>query len=152
MSGTSAGDAGLRGLHHASFVVRDLEVSVAFYEALGFTLAHRWHEGPERCEVGMATPGADIELVQLDGAGIRLELIRFDAPRGRPDAPAAQDIGSAHLAFTVDDIHSSTARIAALGGRPLSEPRYDASAWWVQVLDPDGIRIELIQPLGADPS
>ncbi len=135
----------LRGVHHVSFVVRDLERSIAFYEALGFTLHDRWEEGPERCATGLGVPGADIELAQLRGPGVLLELMWYRAPEGTVTPPAPADVGSAHIAFETDDIRAAAEAVAAAGARPVSEVQIDPVAHWVQFTDPDGIRLELIQ-------
>ncbi len=135
----------LRGVHHVSFAVSDLERSIAFYQALGFTLHDRWEEGPDQCATGLGVPGADIELAQLNGPGVLLELMWYKAPARTAPAPAPQDVGCAHIAFETDDIHAAAAAITAAGAGVVSEVQTDPVAHWVQFTDPDGIRLELMQ-------
>jgi catechol 2,3-dioxygenase-like lactoylglutathione lyase family enzyme len=135
----------LRGVHHMSFAVSDLERSIAFYQALGFTIHDRWEEGPERCAPGLGVPGADIEVAQLNGPGVLLELMWYRAPSGTGTAPAPADVGCAHIAFATDDIHAAAEAVAAAGAGMVSQVQTDPVAHWVQFTDPDGIRLELIQ-------
>lgn len=142
---TEAPSSLLRGVHHVSFAVSDLERSIAFYEALGFSMHDRWEEGPEQCATGLGVPGADIEVAQLRGPGILLELMWYRTPEGTPTPPAPADVGSAHIAFDTGDIRAAAEAIAAAGARMVSEVQTDPVAHWVQFSDPDGIRLELIQ-------
>ena len=129
-------------LHHVGFTVRDLDRSIAFYECLGFAVAQRWREGPELCAKGLGVDGADIELVQMRRNGFVLELIAFRQPReNRPDP---SQIGNAHLAFAVADIDATCREIEALGGKLVSEVIRHPEADWAQLVDPDGIRVELL--------
>ena len=135
------------GLHHVSFTVSDLGRSVEFYRAFGFVELMRWTEGPEVCGAGLGLPDAEIELAHLRGHGIVLELIAYRAPRGEQQSAAPNHVGTAHLALLVEDIDAAAASIAAAGGTLVSPPRREEqSAARLQVVDPDGIRIELIEP------
>ena len=63
-------------------------------------------------------------------------------------------LGLTHLSLRVDDLDATVANLARVGGRVLNETRIDnpefrASA--VFVIDPDGIRIELVEQPG-DPT
>jgi lactoylglutathione lyase len=104
-----------------------------------------------------------------DGLGLR-EVRRKDVPAGRytlvflaaPESPEAQleltfnwdaeDYGSArnfgHLAFAVDDIYASCARLQALGVTIARPPRDGRMAF---VRSPDLVSIELIQKDGSLP-
>lgn len=151
MTVLEAFDTGLiRGLHHVELTVADLSRSIAFYESLGLKLRMRWAEGPDLCAEGFGVPGADIELAQLDGYGITLELIEFASPEGAKKSAPMQDAGTAHLAFTVKDIFELHAALTAAGADVVSEPIREQSANWMQIVDPDGIRVEFIAPNGDD--
>lgn len=144
-------DTGLiTGLHHVELTVADLSRSIAFYEALGLKLRMRWSEGPDLCAEGFGVEGADIELAQLDGYGITLELIQFNVPEGATTSAPIQDAGTAHLAFTVRDIVELHAALTSAGATVVSEPIRERSANWMQIVDPDGIRVEFIAPNGPD--
>lgn len=135
----------LRGVHHVSFAVSDLERSIAFYEALGFTPHDRWTEGPEQCATGLGVPGADIEVAQLRGPGVLLELMWYRTPAGERTPPAPADVGSAHIAFETSDIRAAAEAVAQAGGTLVSDVQSDPVAHWVQFTDPDGIRLELME-------
>lgn len=138
----------VEGLHHVSFVVADLDRSIAFYEPFGFRVHDRWAEGPDKCAVGLGVPEADIELVQLVGAGFMLEFIQYKASGGG-DVSAVNDLGNAHIAFRVRDIEKAAAALRAYGTTLISDVQYDPTATWLQFEDPDGIRVELIGPPGT---
>lgn len=140
----------ITGLHHVELTVSDLSRSIAFYESLGLTLRMRWSEGPELCAEGFGVKGSDIELAQLDGYGITLELIQFFSPEGAGTSAPLQDAGTAHLAFTVQDIFELHAALTAAGADVVSEPIREQSANWMQIMDPDGVRVEFIAPNGED--
>lgn len=140
----------ITGLHHVELTVSDLDRSIGFYEALGLKLRMRWSEGPDLCAEGFGVEGANIELAQLDGYGITLELIQFHTPAGAPTSAPLQDAGTAHLAFTVRDIFELHEALTAAGATVVSTPIREQSANWMQIVDPDGIRVEFIAPNGAD--
>ncbi|MBX3598941.1 MAG: VOC family protein [Rhizobiaceae bacterium] len=133
-------------LHHVGFTISDIDRSIAFYECLGFVVASRWCEGPELCARGLGVEGSDIELVQMRRDGFVLELIAFRQPRENDPDPS--QIGNAHLAFSVADIDATCAELAALGGRLVSEVIRHPEADWAQLIDPDGIRIEILMVHG----
>lgn len=134
-------------LHHVEFTVSDLDASIEFYSWLGFSLRMRWNEGPELCEVGLGLPSADIELAQLDGYGITLELIQFHGPKlGATRAAPIHDPGTAHIALVVSDIDQAHHEFIRAGVTVISPPVREQSADWMQIIDPDGIRVEFIAP------
>jgi catechol 2,3-dioxygenase-like lactoylglutathione lyase family enzyme len=143
----------ITGVHHVSFEVSDMERALRFYgEALGFEiLSDRTISGPTPEKVTQL-PGAEQHIVHLRGHGIGLELIHFNAPVGAPRPPRLCDTGSAHLCFLVDDMDAEMERLKKLGVRFMSEAMTveggpNAGNRYVYFLDPDGIPIELSQPL-----
>ncbi|MDR2564469.1 MAG: VOC family protein [Bifidobacteriaceae bacterium] len=163
MSARAAGAAGTGGmagaagdgrtLHHVGFTVRDLAVSVPFYEWLGFAEQLRWSEGPDQCQTGFGVEGAAVSVVQLLGYGMRLELIQWDAASVRGEVPPPNQVGSAHLGVTVEDIDAFYDAVKDGPWEIVSPPQRDPSADWLQVVDPDGIRVEIIcvgDQLGPD--
>jgi catechol 2,3-dioxygenase-like lactoylglutathione lyase family enzyme len=87
------------------------------------------------------------------GDGIfRLELVQVEAPPPAVDPSQAQP-GTPHLAFAGVDVSKVFATMSALGYRALSEPVEPASGpnaggLLIHLLDPDGNRVELVQPPG----
>jgi len=87
-------------------------------------------------------------------SGHVLELIEYLTPEGGPADLERNTIGAGHLAFVVDDIETMTARLAALGARPLSQPNeitagINKGGKAVYLHDPDGVMLELLQPANS---
>ena len=128
------------GLHHMSFTVADLERSVAFYLRLGFEL--------ERTIDVENAPHVSgwLRSAFLTAAGIRLELRQYQEV-GNPTPPREVDVGDSHMALHVEDIDAWHRNLSAAGVRVLSAPHRsdEAAARWLFMLDPDGLRVELVQ-------
>lgn len=120
---------------HTMVRVRDLEASLRFYcDGLGLREARRMeHAGGRYTLVFLAadeTPEAEIELT-------------YNWPG---EDGATEDYGSArnfgHLAFRVDDIYASCARLQGMGVAINRPPRDGHMAF---VRSPDLVSIELLQ-------
>ncbi len=120
---------------HAMVRVRDLDASLGFYrDALGLVETRRKEYPNGRFTL--------LYLAAPDNPEIEIELTW-----NWPDASGAvEDHGSArnfgHLAFAVDDIHATCARLQAHGVTVLRPPRDGHMAF---VRSPDQISIELLQ-------
>jgi lactoylglutathione lyase len=118
---------------HPSFRVSDLTDSLAFYTALGYG------------EVGRVDIPGGTTLIMLKFPAeevVSLELAH------RPEGDRVQ-LGTAfsHLPVQVDDLASTIAELTRAGLQPgpvelPGGPDGPRTAW---VVDPDGIRIELVQ-------
>jgi catechol 2,3-dioxygenase-like lactoylglutathione lyase family enzyme len=132
-------------IDHVNIVVEDLERMVAFYrDALGLketkrvTITGGW----VAATVGLSDVHADV--VYLDFAsGPRIELIRYNRPTAprpngidRPNAP-----GLRHIAFRIDDIDATIARLRKAGVKFFSEVQQVPDT---QVTYAGGIRKRLI--------
>ncbi len=120
----------IQGFLHAGLLVRDLSVSLAFYQGvLGLSLRD------DRPDLGY--PGAWLDL----GEGSQLHLMVLPSPdptEGRP-AHGGRD---RHLALAVDDLDRAAARLEA-AGIPHTRSRSGRAALFCR--DPDGNAIELVQ-------
>lgn len=150
MASESAGLA----LHHTAIVVRDLDRSIAFYES---------HFGGEVETILRDIDDPNIAaLHQLDDARFtlafvrfgptRLELFQFTRPdNGRTLDDRAYDFGVRHICFEVPDVAAAYARMTA-EGVPFTRPPHTvpdgdaAGTVLVFCTDPDGTRVELLQP------
>ena len=102
----------LRGVHHASFTVPDMDRSIAFYvDSLGMRVVRDSadgdiaFEGPI-CDLITGCPGTSQRTVFLapEGGTACLELVQY-TPRGRPqERLKAGDDGCAHVCFYVEDV------------------------------------------------
>ena len=106
-------------IDHVNLVVQDLERMVAFYrDALGLKETKRVMITGSWVAATVGLPEVHADVVYLDFAsGPRVELIRYnrptiDRPAGvdRPNAP-----GLRHIAFKVDDIDATVARLRSAG-------------------------------------
>ena len=121
-------------LDHVGFEVDDLARSAAFYDAVFFALGvRRLHDGERAVAYGVNGPGFWI------------------VSRGRRPAP-----GFGHVAFTasgraaVDAAHA--AGVGAGGrsdGEPAARPQYGPRYYSAYLVDPDGLRVEVVTGAGG---
>ena len=122
-------------LIHTCYRILEIDRSVAFYEALGFTEVRRAPIRDEAINVFMNLPE--------DGDNPRLELT-YNIGRTEP-----YELGSGygHIAITTDDLDSTLSELRQQGIEP-EKPPYTVRAGGSRICfvrDPDGYRIELIE-------
>ena len=121
-------------LIHTCYRITDIDRSVAFYQALGFTEVGRMFIGEEAENIFMNIPG--------DGDMPKLELTyNFGVD--------SYDLGTAygHIAITAPDLDVTLAKLAEQGIEP-EKPPYTVREGGHRlcfVRDPDGYRVELIE-------
>jgi len=123
------------GLIHTCYRIAEIDRSVDFYEALGFTEMGRLPIREEAINVFMGLPD--------DGPEPRLELT-YNIGR---DEPYELGTGYGHIAVSTPDLDATLERLAARGIAP-ERPPYtvrDGGSRLCFVRDPDGYRIELIE-------
>ncbi len=119
-------------LVHTNVRVRNLDASLAFYEALGF----------ERRGKLVLSDSAYNVYLGLPGDGDRLELT---VNAGQED-PYDLGSGYGHVALTVEDLDAALERLAEHGIEPERAP-YTVGSLPTRICfvrDPDGYRIELL--------
>lgn len=147
---------GLRGVHHVGITVPDIEEATDFFvEVLGCQLVH---------SLAPMMADDDFMAIQLDvhpravlsairllrcGSGSNLELFEFESPDQRTETPGNADIGSAHLAFQVEDMASALEYLDARGVEILGDPQFvtegpSTGVRWIYVRAPWGLQLELI--------
>jgi glyoxylase I family protein len=138
---------------HTGITVSNLERSLAFWQnVLGFELSHRAHHTGELASEVTGVPGAEISLAVLKGYGHKIELLEYLAPSDRKHADLRPcDVGSVHVALTVDDLGAVLSTVAASGWQPAGKPQTlksgpNAGKRVIYVCDPDGTTIEFMQP------
>lgn len=145
---------------HFSFTVSDLDAAVEWCEnVLGLELVHRQRQdNPYTCSlVGMPDAVLDVAQLAIPGSPPRysthmLELIQYQAPPGRTAAALpTNDVGVAHLALMVTDIHARYERMSRAGTEFVSPPveiteGANRGGWACYLRGPDGITFELLQP------
>ncbi len=137
---------------HTGITVSNLERSLAFWhDVLGFELSHRPHQTGELASEITGVAGAEISIVVLKGYGHKIELLEYVAPAERKRiAVRPCDVGSVHVAFTVDNLEAILDTIAASGWKAAGKPQTikvgpNTGKRVVYVRDPDGTTIEFME-------
>ncbi|MDB6147002.1 MAG: Glyoxalase/bleomycin resistance/dioxygenase family protein [Spartobacteria bacterium] len=140
-------------INHTGITVTNLERSLAFWQGvLGFELSHRAHHTGELASGVTGVAGAEISLAVLKGYGHKIELLEYLAPadRRRQNLRAC-DVGSVHVALTVDNLDAVLSAVAASGWKAAGKPQTlpsgpNAGKQVIYVRDSDGTTIEFMQP------
>ena len=139
--------------HHTGFQVADLERSLAFYrDVLGFEVAFAWSPRAPYIAELVGYPGVDLHsaILRLPNSDVFLELLEYRGVEREPVDTRTANPGTAHIAFFVDDLDSLYERLTAQGVSSVSRPVTptigpNQGGRAVYLIDPDGIRVELIQ-------
>ena len=143
------------GADHTGITVSNLEQSLAFWrDLLGFELSHTAHQAGELAREITGVAGAELKLAVLKApGGHKIELLEYLAPPNRTKHADLRpcDVGSVHVALTVNDLDAVLQRIAASGWKTAGKPQTlrsgpNAGKRVVYVRDPDGTTIEFMQP------
>src|SRR5207249_5360819 len=137
---------------HTGITVSNLERSLAFWrDVLGFELSYRAHQTGELAEEITGVPGAEISLAVLKAPGHKIELLEYLTPRDRKRIDLRPcDVGSVHVAFTVDNLDAILNTITASGWKAAGTPQTitvgpNTGKRVVYVRDPDGTTIEFME-------
>ena len=142
------------GADHTGFTVSNLERSLAFWrDVLGFELSHRAHQTGEMAAEITGVAGAEIKLAVVKApGGHKIELLEYLAPPDRKQHVDLRpcDVGSVHVALTVDNLDAVLERISASGWKAVGTPQTlqsgpNTGKRVVYVRDPDGATIEFMQ-------
>lgn len=121
----------ITSLHHIAILCSRRDVSLRFYETLGFALKES-HVRPERND----------EIIMMDGYGITLEL--FISSNHPPRLTNPEAYGLRHLALKTVDIEEAVHRLEQAGYEAESIRRDSFTGEKMTfVKDPDGLPIEL---------
>jgi catechol 2,3-dioxygenase-like lactoylglutathione lyase family enzyme len=138
------------GIDHSALSVADADRSIAFYAALGLSLGSRQlNIGPAQDRLD-GLSGVSVEVVAMLPAETRtphVELLSYDAPRGRAAHPASsgRDIADSSLIFEVADLRGLIDNLATAGISTVISSQDGASISAAELRDPDGHRIVLLQ-------
>jgi glyoxylase I family protein len=139
---------------HTGITVSNLERSLAFWrDVLGFELSHRAHQTGELAAEITGIPGAEILIAVVKAPGHKIELLEYRAPADRKIRNDLRpcDVGSIHVALTVENLDAILEKIASSGWKAAGKPQTlavgpNAGKRVVYVRDPDGTTIEFMQP------
>ena len=138
---------------HTGITVSNLEQSLAFWQnVLGFEFSHRAHQTAELASEITGVAGAEISITVVKApGGHKIELLEYLAPPDRKHVDLRPcDVGSVHVALTVDNLDAVLSTIAASGWKAGGKPQTlqsgpNAGKRVVYVRDPDGITIEFME-------
>ena len=139
---------------HTGITVSNLERSLAFWrDVLGFELSHTAHQTAELAREITGVAGAELKLAVLKApGGHKIELLEYLGPPDRTKHADLRpcDVGSVHVALTVNDLNAVLQRIVASGWKTAGKPQTlqsgpNAGKRVVYVRDPDGTTIEFMQ-------
>ena len=141
------------GADHTGITVSNLERSLEFWQnVLGFEFSHRAHQTSEMASEITGVAGAEIKLAVVKApGGHKIELLEYLAPPDRKHVNLRPcDVGSVHVAFTVDKLDAILEKIAASGWKAAGKPQTlktgpNAGKRVVYVRDPDGTTIEFME-------
>ena len=141
----------IKGIHHASFTVSNMERSVAFYrDILGMEVlwdsvdAGVKYKGEVSDKI-TGCPGTEQHLVFMGIEGDFLELVEY-TPGGKALAEnKASDVGSAHVCFKTDDIQALYEKLLANNAVLHCSPQKGMSNRVMYFRDPDGIILEAVE-------
>jgi|SRR5215204_4941870 lactoylglutathione lyase len=139
--------------HHTGLQVQDLARSVAFYrDILGFEEVFAWNPRAPYIEELVGYPGVDLHAAVLrpPNTDVFLELLEYRGVARTPVDTGTANPGTAHTAYFVDDLDTLYAELVAKGVSSVSPPVTptigpNKGGRAVYLLDPDGIRVELIE-------
>ncbi|PZF82400.1 VOC family protein [Jiangella anatolica] len=139
-----------RRIDHVGLTVGDIDRSVDFYASMfDLTVIGRGDGDADWIARGLGFAQVKLATAHLEGENIRLELIQYVQPPGRPDAPRNNDVGAAHICFPVLDIEEAYNDLTAKGARfiaPPSPPHMNGKGFrFAYLLDPDDIAVEILQ-------
>ena len=137
---------------HTGITVRDLEASISFWrDVLGFELQHRLELSGQFAEQITGVADAHILLAVLSRGEHGIELLEYLRPAVRAHVcPRPCDVGSFHVAVSVDDLDMAAATCAEHGWQLTGEPQTGvdgplAGSRFAYLRNRDGSIVELIQ-------
>ena len=142
------------GFEHVGIQVRDVERSSRFYEEhLGFKLLSRSSRSePYVQRVVGYHPDVTLEIAYLEipGSNVCLEILEYRGVPKSPVDPATANPGTAHFSLFVDNLDEMYKRLTAHGVKFVSEVQTSTAgpikgSRVVYMMDPDGIRVELVE-------
>lgn len=142
----------IQRMDNVLIVVENLEVTKAFFIALGLTLEGQTTvEGPLVGQlIGLDNVKATLAMMRTpDGQGI--ELDKFHSPDpirfGPVDAPV-NTLGIRRIMFSVDDIDAVVENAVAHGAELIGQMQYGDTYRLAYIRGPEGIIVALAEQLG----
>jgi len=144
----------VRKLDHVGIVVDDLTAAIEFFTAIGLersgdgSVEGKWVDNI----VGLEGMRSDIVFMRAPHGESQLELVKVKSPAFEGDAgrQPSNAPGIRHLAFQVEDLDTTLARLSEHGAELVGTvERYGNTYRLCYVWGPTGIIVELAQRLNA---
>ena len=136
---------------HTGIIVQDMDKAVHFYEGiLGFEIIQKYNDSSQYINDVLGINQAKISMVKLKTKdGYIIELLKYiNHPTEYLSAPF-YNVGICHLAFTIDNADQMYKKLQKEGIEVISKPLLSSEkiAKVFFCIDPNGIRIELVEML-----
>ncbi len=143
----------IRRFDHVGVTVADLDAVTAFFVDLGLEVRGSQDVEGEFLDTVCGIPNSRTRIVMLSppGGGTCLELSSFYRPDHTPGSPTAManELGLRNVAFEVEDLPGTVARLAAQGYRLIGGVgEYEHSWRMAYIRGPEGIIVALAERLG----
>ncbi len=141
----------IRRMDHVGIVVTDLALATEFFVQVGLRVEGEASVEGEWVDGVIGLEGVRSQIVMLetpDGHG-RIELSTFQAPpspTGDTQTPANAP-GIRHIAFEVDDLDATLARLRTCGAEVIGDGRYQDIFRLCYLRGPEGVIVELAERL-----
>jgi catechol 2,3-dioxygenase-like lactoylglutathione lyase family enzyme len=140
---------------HSGICVEDIDASLNYYEALGFTPAENYvlDQGFDWLGVINEVPGIKLRAqMARDSAGNTIELLKVLEPSsfGSRERQPLNRFGLTHIAFWDEDPDTTATELSRRGGYFVEEAHVTTPA--IELMhgaDPDGVRVELMRPVSS---
>ncbi|MFC8433583.1 VOC family protein [Streptomyces sp. NPDC057253] len=141
-------------VNHVGITVSDLDRSLDFYaRILGGERVGSWERSGPRIDAVTGYPGVVVRqaFVRLSRGATLIELLQYVGGSPEVTDPDHGRAGSVHVAVDVDGLDALLVRLRAEEVAVLSEPVTAGEGplegcRLVYVLDPDRVRVELVEP------
>lgn len=149
---------GFTRANHVGITVKNLEKSIAFYEALtGTKVSNIDIIGGERMAKTQGLNDTRIKFANLHLDNLNLDILEYVVPESEQASYSNNQISAMHLCFEVDNIDEAMQRLKEIGIEPDGEPivfeeadglksGYGTAVAYFR--DPDGTNLEIIAPQG----
>ncbi|MBO9594164.1 MAG: VOC family protein [Niabella sp.] len=149
---------GFSRANHVGITVKNLETSIAFYEALtGLKISNRDEIGGERMARVQGLEDTRIRYANLHLDNLNIDILEYMIPEAEQASYKNNQISAMHLCFEVDDMEAALKRLKEIGVEPEGAPivfreedglTSGLGTAVVYFRDPDGTNLELIAPQG----
>jgi len=156
----------IKAVDHVALTVPEMEGAIEFYtDVVGASVLYRMGpfdaaeippmpDGRDWTQAHVNVAGARLEITMLQlSENLKLELFQYHKPDDSKLEPSRNcDVGSAHICFCVDDVHSAVKYFTSNGCHAMAGPITmedgpcpPSKSWYL--LDPFGLQMELVEYL-----